>query len=78
MVEIIKEAGKKYLIREEMYALDTSVVGDKIEGVSDPFGRLAIHANKLCLIHPETGEEMCFQSYYPPVFNSIVKNNPGK
>ncbi len=74
LVEVIQEAGKKNIIREQMERTGHPVIGSPFEAdSSNPLGRVAIHANRLFLKHPESGEEMRFESHYPPAFNAITK-----
>ncbi|MCD8043122.1 MAG: RluA family pseudouridine synthase [Tannerellaceae bacterium] len=71
-LEVFQEAGKKNIIKEQMAQMGCPVVGSDTE-TRNPLGRLGIHAHKLCLKHPETGKEICFESPYPASFKSIVK-----
>jgi len=77
LIEVFQEAGKKNIIREQMERMGHPVVGVDEEN-GNPLGRVAIHANRLCLKHPVSGEVVCFDSHYPPAFNLITKKNSEK
>lgn len=78
MVELELETGRKNQIRVHMQRLGHPVVGDARYGSeSDPLGRMALHAFKLCFHHPVTGEMMEFETPYPPSFRGLVlKRSP--
>lgn len=73
LVELHLETGRKNQIRVHMQDLGHPVVGDGRYGLEDlnPLGRLALHAFKLCFDHPVTGEEMRFETPYPPDFKKL-------
>ncbi|HAD00690.1 MAG TPA: RNA pseudouridine synthase, partial [Porphyromonadaceae bacterium] len=53
------ETGRKNQIRAQLESIGHPIAGDvKYGAASNPAGRLALHARKLCFIHPETGEEL--------------------
>ena len=67
------ENGRKNQIRVHMQTLGHPVVGDLRYGCeSDPLGRLALHAFKLCFYHPVTGEMMQFETPYPAPFKTLM------
>lgn len=68
------ETGRKNQIRAQMESIGHPIAGDEKYGaLSNPIKRLALHARKLCFVHPVTGEEMCFETAIPSLFNSLVK-----
>ena len=73
LVELHLETGRKNQIRVHMQDLGHPVVGDGRYGLEDlnPLGRLGLHAFKLCFDHPVTGEEMRFETPYPPDFKKL-------
>ena len=73
LVELNLETGRKNQIRVHMQTLGHPVVGDLRYGCeSDPLGRLALHAFKLCFYHPVTGEVMQFETPYPGPFKNLM------
>ncbi len=69
LVECELETGRKNQIRVHMRDLGHCVVGDRKYGSTvDPIGRLGLHACRLGFRHPETGEEMLFESPIPAEF----------
>lgn len=73
LLELSLATGKKNQIRAHMEYMKHSIVGDKKYGAkTDPIGRVALHASKLCFIHPVTGETMEFMSPVPGKFTSLL------
>jgi 23S rRNA pseudouridine1911/1915/1917 synthase len=76
LLNIWLETGRKNQIRVHMKDLGHSVTGDKKYGASaDPLKRLALHAYKLELRHPFTGELMRFETDIPQKFLSLFRSN---
>lgn len=74
LLELDLETGRKNQIRAQMQSIGHSIAGDMKYGAeTDPGRRLLLHARKLYFIHPETGEEMRFETRIPTLFSSIVK-----
>ena len=72
LLEIILETGRKNQIRVHLSDIGHPVAGDKKYGAkTDPFKRLALHANYLAFTHPVSGERMEFQSKIPGKFNML-------
>ena len=63
LVELELETGKKNQIRAHMEYI----------AHGDPAGRVALHASRLCFVHPVTGRELDFSSPVPAAFGRIVK-----
>ena len=73
LMELQLETGRKNQIRVHMQSLGHPVVGDARYGCeTDPLGRLALHAFKLCFYHPLTGERMEFETPYPAPFKNLM------
>lgn len=73
LLELDLETGRKNQIRVHMSELGHPVVGDERYGSdSNPLGRLALHAFKLCFHHPVTGELMEFETPYPAAFKNLM------
>ena len=76
LVELQLETGRKNQIRVHMKDLGHPVVGDRRYGaITDPLGRLCLHAFKLCFTHPVTGERMEFEDEYPSSFKGLLNTN---
>lgn len=74
LVDLNIESGHRNIIREQMAALGTPIVGDMKRGaLTDPLERVALHACKLFFIHPVTNEEMHFELPVPAAFKALVK-----
>lgn len=75
LVELELETGRKNQIRVHMQAQGCPVTGDKKYGARyNPLHRLALHAFKLCFIHPQTGERLNFETPIPNRFNLLIKD----
>lgn len=76
LVEMRLETGRKNQIRVHMQDLGHPVVGDVKYGVAgSPLGRLCLHAFRLYLYHPITGERMQFETPIPTNFQRLVDGN---
>lgn len=72
MLKFELETGRKNQIRVHAHDIGHPIVGDKKYGNdSSPIGRMCLHASVLAFIHPETGEEMRFESKIPAKFNYL-------
>lgn len=66
LVDVDIETGRKNQIRVHMSDMGCPIAGDKKYGAStNPVRRLCLHANKLVIAHPYTGEEMVFSTPIP-------------
>ena len=86
-MEVRPETGRTHQIRVHLQSLGHPIVGDDRyggagwRGVPDPrrrlalraFGRLALHAWRLALRHPITGEPLRFESPLPEEFTSLLE-----
>lgn len=76
MIELQLETGRKNQIRAQMEYIGHPIAGDSKYGAeTNPAGRLMLHAQRLNFIHPETGEEMRFDTRIPDAFKSLVSKN---
>lgn len=74
LLELSLETGRKNQIRAQMEYIGHPIAGDfKYNAETSPAGRLMLHAQKLYFIHPETGEEMRFDTRIPDAFKSLTK-----
>jgi len=66
LVEVRLETGRKHQIRVHLASLGCPVTGDRrYEAQFDPCKRMALHAGRLSLVHPTTGEPTAFESPFP-------------
>ena len=86
-LEVRPETGRTHQIRVHLQALGHPIVGDDRyggagwRGVPDPrrrlalraFGRLALHAWRLALRHPVSGEELRFEAPLPDAFTTLFE-----
>ncbi|MEA3212460.1 MAG: rRNA synthase [Chthoniobacter sp.] len=73
LVQLTLETGRRHQIRVQLAAAGCPVVGDKKYGAkSDPAKRLALHACALRFPHPETGQELRFESPLPKDLARLV------
>ncbi len=76
LLQLDLETGRKNQIRAQMEYIGHPIAGDyKYGAETDPTGRLMLHAQRLFFIHPETGEEMRFDTRIPDAFKSLVSKN---
>lgn len=74
LLELKLLTGRKNQIRVHMADIHHPVVGDGKYGSQDlPGSRMCLHAFKLALKHPVTGEELTFETPIPPYFYRRMK-----
>jgi 23S rRNA pseudouridine1911/1915/1917 synthase len=74
LLEVGLETGRKHQIRVHLAGLGCPVIGDPLYGsASDPAGRLGLHAWRLALDHPTTGERLDLESPLPAALRKMVK-----
>lgn len=67
LLEVHPLTGRTHQIRVQLSHLGCPILGDDLYGAPSPFvGRQALHAARLELAHPLTGETLCFSSPLPP------------
>lgn len=66
-VQLHPKTGRSHQLRVHMLALGHPILGDPIyaEGPARDFSRLMLHAQTLCLHHPQTGERISFSARVP-------------
>jgi 23S rRNA pseudouridine1911/1915/1917 synthase len=73
LVEVGLETGRKHQIRVHLAGLGCPVAGDRVYGAAtDPAGRLGLHAWRLALDHPVTGERVGWESPLPEKLRRVV------
>jgi 23S rRNA pseudouridine1911/1915/1917 synthase len=58
LLEVELETGRTHQIRVHLAAIGHPVVGDRTYGVPSPEGRMFLHAWRVSLLHPVTGEQI--------------------
>lgn len=72
LLELELETGRKNQIRCHLNYIGFPIIGDKKYGAkTNPIGRVALHAVKLCFIHPVTGERHDFVTPIPRAFDEL-------
>lgn len=73
LAEMKLETGRKNQIRVHMADLGYPVLGDmKYGSRHNPIGRMCLHAYRLYLYHPITGERMQFETPFPTPFKRLL------
>lgn len=73
------ETGRTHQIRVHMQHIGHPLVGDTVYNASRrsnlkiPFPRQALHAERLGLVHPVTGDDVQWESALPPDYASLLK-----
>jgi RluA family pseudouridine synthase len=71
-LQVRLDTGRKNQIRVHMADLGHPIVGDQRYGaVSDPLGRVALHAAELGFTHPRTGQGVRYSSPTPMTFRRL-------
>ena len=77
LIECSLETGRTHQIRVHMASIKHPLLGDPVYGrdspLLPPFERQALHAKRLGLIHPLTGEAMSWQSPLPADMKSLLE-----
>jgi 23S rRNA pseudouridine1911/1915/1917 synthase len=74
LVEVTLETGRKHQIRVHLAGLGCPVIGDQLYGSeSDPAGRLGLHAWRLALDHPTTGQRLDLETPLPAALRQVVE-----
>ena len=80
LLEVELETGRTHQIRVHLAAIGLPVVGDQIYGHGSELGldRQFLHAKRLRLPHPETGEEIDVSSPLPPDLEAALAAARGR
>ncbi|MDA0338474.1 MAG: RluA family pseudouridine synthase [Proteobacteria bacterium] len=87
LIECRLETGRTHQIRVHMTHIGHSVIGDPLYGrgrrvrgltpearcILDAFGRQALHAGLLGILHPRSGAPLTFTSDLPPDLNTLLQ-----
>ena len=86
-LEVRPQTGRTHQIRIHLQSIGHPIVGDDRyggagwRGVQDParrralrvFHRLALHASRLCFLHPVTAQPFAFESPLPEEFRALIE-----
>lgn len=76
LLEVTLVTGRKNQIRVHLSESGHPIIGDaKYGSVSDPAGRLGLHACYLAFQHPETGKKLVFESPLPEPLAKITRSS---
>ena len=76
LIKVNLLTGRKNQIRVHMKDIGCQVTGDKkYESELNPIGRLGLHASKLILTHPVTGEKLSFEAPISGKFEAALNIN---
>ncbi len=74
LVELVPETGRRHQLRVHLADAGCPIVGDRKYGAkTDPADRIALHAYALEFSHPETGEDLRFDSPLPQELARLCK-----
>ena len=80
LVECALETGRTHQIRVHMTSIGYPLVGDPVYGggtsrvpIGPAFGRQALHARRLGLVHPLTGKHMLWKSVIPEDMAELIE-----
>ncbi len=75
LVELKLDTGRRNQIRVHLREMGHPVVHDPMYGYKEdraPINRLALHAFRLCFIHPITGKRLAFETPLPSEFRQLM------
>ena len=76
LLEIHLETGRTHQIRVHMASIVHPIIGDPVYGLKKDrcsnIGGQCLHAAKLTLTHPKTGERMEFSASLPQYFTEVL------
>jgi 23S rRNA pseudouridine1911/1915/1917 synthase len=78
IVRAVIQRGFRHQVRAHLAYLRLPILGDPLYGVPVPAGReerMYLHAQRIELPHPETGERLVVESPVPPCFASLLKED---
>lgn len=74
LVELHLETGRRHQIRLQLSDIRCPIVGDiKYGAGADSAKRLALHASRLQILHPDTEAEMVFEAPLPPELAGLLR-----
>lgn len=77
LIEVELETRRKNQIRAQLNQLKHPIVGDKKYGASsNPIKRIALHAQRMVIKHPVSGQVLEFESNLPKPITQLVSDKP--
>ncbi len=73
LVSLSLETGRTHQIRVHLSHVGNPLLGDEIYGQGDVLSHVALHAFRLSLQHPVTGESLCFTALPPEDFCAVLE-----
>ena len=74
LLDLKLETGQKNQIRAHLEWIGTPIAGDKkYNARTNPAGRVCLHAYRLFINHPVTGEQLDFSTRIPSDFEGLIK-----
>jgi 23S rRNA pseudouridine1911/1915/1917 synthase len=76
LLEARPVTGRLHQVRVHLASIGAAILGDQLYGpkrVHDASARLALHAHRLCVTHPETGTELDLRSPMPQDLRRLLK-----
>ena len=75
LLEATQETERKNQLRVHLKSIGHPILGDKkYESKQNPINRTAIHLRKINFIHPNTGQELMFETKVPEDFLKIFRH----
>lgn len=75
LLRLVLETGRTHQIRAHLEYIGHPIIGDQVYGKGNRrlgAKRQLLHAEKLILTHPRTGQRMCFESELPLDFKEVL------
>lgn len=76
LIEARPVTGRLHQVRVHMDLIGCAILGDELYGpkrAHEAAARLALHAHRLCLTHPVTGEELDVRAKFPNDLKKLLK-----
>ncbi|MEI6241701.1 MAG: pseudouridine synthase, partial [Planctomycetia bacterium] len=75
LVELAPSTGRRHQLREQLARRGCPIVGDRRYGARLPFpGGIALHARRLTVAHPASGQPCTFEAPLPPAWERRFPN----
>jgi 23S rRNA pseudouridine1911/1915/1917 synthase len=74
LVELHPFTGRTHQLRVHLAFIGHPILGDIKYGNNNQFSRMALHAQSIGFIHPETGKEVEFSAEIPAEFDDFMRD----